>query len=77
MSCCLQRLTTGLAFISSCFLEIALPANAETFSSPDRWVFSGSAYLWGIKGARLEYFGDPRSIESNSSLALASVFQPR
>ena len=48
----LQRLTTGLALVLSCFLAMALPAKAETGSGQDGWEFGGSAYLWaaGVKG---------------------------
>ncbi len=52
MECYLQRLTTGLALILCCFLATALPATAETDSDPDRWKFTGAAYLWaaGVEG---------------------------
>jgi len=53
MSCCLRRLTTGLALVFlCCFLATALPVMAETSSSQDHWKFGGSAYLWaaGVEG---------------------------
>ena len=48
----LQRLTTGLALVLSCFLAMALPARADTGSDQDGWKFSGAAYFWaaGVEG---------------------------